>query len=325
MIGAAVKRYLAPSLWRWIERRAPRAKDVTLRHRSIYVLPNRAGLGLFLVVVLLWLLGTNYQNNLILTMCFLLFSLNIISVLHAFHNLSGLRLCVQDNPSVAVGKSINIHVLLLAAENCKHESLELQLENGPRIRMDLLDKNEQRIALSTKALRRGWYRPGPVLVTSTYPLGIVRIWSWVHLDTRVLVYPKPLETLESATGLGKEGGHNASTIRSPDDFAGFERYQEGAPLTHIAWKLYARGAGLHLKQYQGVQASTQWLNYSAVSGNVETRLSKLCYWAHFYAQRDIVFGLQLPDAHLAQGRGAAHLAQILQALALYNLADGVAT
>lgn len=321
MILSAIKKRLEPTLWRWYKSRAPRAKEVTLQHRSIYVLPNRAGLGFFLTMVLLWLLGTNYQNNLVLAICFLLFSLNIISVLHAFRNLSGLCLRAQDSASVSVGESVNLNVLLVAAKNAKHENLQLQLQDGPLVRADLIKKKQQKIMLSTPVLKRGWFQPGPILVTSTYPLGIVRIWSWVHLDTKVLIYPAPLKTTETAIGSGDEDGANTAIIRSLDDFSGFERYQEGAPLTHVAWKLYARGAGLHLKQYHSLQAGGEWLDFNSVSGNVETRLSKLCYWAQLYSQRNTPFGLQLPDLQIKKGHGAEHLVQVLQALALYGLPE----
>lgn len=321
MILSAIKKRLEPSLWRWYQSRAPRAKKVTLQHRSIYVLPNKAGLGFFLTMALLWLLGTNYQNNLVLAICFLLFSLNVISVLHAFRNLSGLCLRVQDSASVSVGESVNLNVLLVAAKNAKHENLQFQLQGGPSVRADLIKKKQQKIMLSTQALKRGWFQPGPILVTSTYPLGIVRIWSWVHLDTKLLVYPEPLKTIETASGAGKEDGSGSSVIRSLDDFSGFERYQEGAPLTHVAWKLHARGAGLHLKQYHSLQASAQWLDFNSVVGDVEVRLSKLCYWAQLYFQRNTPFGLQLPGLQIKQGQGPEHLVQVLRALALYGLPE----
>src|SRR5690554_2730286 len=88
----AIKQTLRDGFRRWLERRTPRADAVVLRHQSIYVLPTRQGAAFMVLLLLLWVLGTNYQNNLILALTFLLISLVFVSVVHAFRNLSGLSL-----------------------------------------------------------------------------------------------------------------------------------------------------------------------------------------------------------------------------------------
>ena len=48
---------------RWLARRIPAGKEVTLDQRRIFIFPTRAGVLYVLLVVLLLLTAINYQNN----------------------------------------------------------------------------------------------------------------------------------------------------------------------------------------------------------------------------------------------------------------------
>src|SRR3954468_16864604 len=88
---------------RWAAKRAPRATKVVLRHKTIYVFPGKQGAGFLFVVLLIWILGTNYQNNLILGFSFFLISVMLVSIIHAFKNLLGLTFVPDATQYSAVG------------------------------------------------------------------------------------------------------------------------------------------------------------------------------------------------------------------------------
>ena len=77
---------------RWLDRRLPRARQVQLDQRRIFIFPTGYGFLYLLVSVLLFFGGINYENNLILGLCFLMVSLFLVAILHTFRNLSGLSL-----------------------------------------------------------------------------------------------------------------------------------------------------------------------------------------------------------------------------------------
>lgn len=302
-------------------RRAPRAEEVTLRHRTIYVLPSGAGLGFLFTVLVLWLLGTNYQNNLILGASFLLLSVFFVSVIHAFRNLSGLRISAVHSPPVFAGESANLNIQLTRAPRSRHLALTLELVPFSHVQADLGDNPTRVVTLSQPVERRGWYRPGRLLISSRYPLGLVYTWSWVFVDARVLVYPRPLETSRALTGAAEGDEQEEGRRRvagAADDFQGFSRYQPGAPQAHIAWKQYARGAGMHLKDYVGTLADSTWLDYADMMGDTERRLSGLCYLALEWHRQGREFGLRLPGLEIAPATGEAQLQSVLRALALFG-------
>ena len=110
----AVVNSLRNRFWQWVARRAPKAPAVTLQHKSIYVFPGRQGVLFIFVLGLMWLLGTNYENNLILAAAFLLMSMMIVSVVHAFRNLAGLRFTAIGSQPVFAGDYVRFDVLLEA-------------------------------------------------------------------------------------------------------------------------------------------------------------------------------------------------------------------
>lgn len=325
-MSSSASRYKRPferlrqGFWQWVRRRAPRANRVKLHHKTIYVLPTWQGMGVGVVIVLLWLMGTNYENNLVLAAAFMLAALMIVSILHAFRNLSGLSLQVQAaHPSFA-GDYARFDLLVGAAPRSNHENVYLHWQDAPGATVDLVGESEAVVPLLHRSQRRGWLQPQRLLVTSDFPLGFIRAWSWVYLDARALIYPAPLACDRPPLGRGGAEHGDRASRESREEFQGFANYYTGAPLSRVAWKQYARGAGLHLKDYLGYENEQVWLDWEAVPGSdTETRLSQLCYWVLQLEDGHTHYGLRLPAHTIELGAGPAHRDQVLRALALYGL------
>ena len=60
---------------------------------------------------------------------------------------------------------------------------------------------------------------------------------------------------------------------------GCARTSPGDPLRRIAWKAYARGQGLHTKQYAGTDVVSHVFDWDSLRGlDTEARLAQLCRW-----------------------------------------------
>lgn len=310
------------SAWfdRWASRRAPRAAKVRLRHRAIYVLPTWQGAGFLVVIALLWVLGTNYNNNLVLATAFLLFSLMTVSIVPAFRNLSGLGLSVVRSHAAFAGEHVEFEVLVEAAPRTAHEALRLYWEKDLPLTVDIPTGGEHQLRLAHRARYRGWLVPGRLRVDSVYPLGFFRVWSWVYPQAEALIYPTPRagETPPQSYANPEEGQRLSDD--NQEEFQGFRRYQEGAPLAHVAWKVLARERGLFLKDFRGYQSEQVWLDWEALAGlDQESRLSRLCFWAVEYGKTRAEYGLRLPGLTLSPGRGVGHQTDVLRALAQFGL------
>ena len=78
---------------RWIDRRTRVESECRLDHRRLYILPSKAGFGFLVLVVALWLLATNFENNLIFMLCFLL--VGSVRGEHSLHPWHALRIADQ--------------------------------------------------------------------------------------------------------------------------------------------------------------------------------------------------------------------------------------
>jgi uncharacterized protein (DUF58 family) len=88
----------------------------------------------------------------------------------------------------------------------------------------------------------------------------------------------------------------------------------------VAWKAAARSDELLTKQFTGEAAAQLWLDWRLLpaAADLEQRLSRLAGWVLAAERAGAFYGLRLPGLEKAPGRGDAHAAACLQALALYE-------
>lgn len=305
--------------YRWVARRTPRSRSIALNRKNIYTFPNLTGLMFLLVTLIIWMLGTNYQNNLILALAYLMVSIFVVAILHAFANLAGISVTFIGAKPAFAGEpaAFELELTTTHKQGCDH--LELRWPGGDS-RVVTLNVNEPtRITLYVNSLERGYLWPGRLLLQSTFPLGIIRCWSWLNLDAQALIYPAPVaceEPQHQATDGKEEGGSRQS---GGDDFSGLRTYQAGDPIKHIAWKQYAQEKGLFTKEYEAYFSAEKWLDWQSLNQSQELRLAGLCFWALEYERRQIPYGLAMPGTELAPALGDYHLNTVLKVLAEFNL------
>ncbi|SFB72898.1 Uncharacterized conserved protein, DUF58 family, contains vWF domain [Microbulbifer thermotolerans] len=301
---------------RWLSRRSPPSRSVTLNHRSVFILPSRAGMGFLLVIALLWLLGTNYENNLVLALTFLLAGLIAVLPVHTFANLSGLQLRLLEVPPAFAGDYAEAKIAVSGGGSRAREWIHVGWPPEEGVHLELVECDSAEVRVSLPVVRRGRVRAPRLRVESRFPLGLFRCWSWVDLDIEFLVYPRPIAAGPLPVGLAPGEGDSGERIRGGDDFAGLKPYQPGDSLRHLAWKQYAAGRDLNSKEYESRSDARLWLDWSLpVARDTETRLSVLCHWALQAERSGIAYGLRIPGATLAPSLGAEHLREVLTALA----------
>lgn len=307
-------------LWRrWLARRIPPAASVRLNQRRIFILPSRVG-GAFAVVLLLMLLvGINYQNSLAYGLTFLLMSVFIVTILHTYRNLAGLVLKAGGGGAVFVGEQARFRVRLESRER-EHQAIALGWPPAELVVRDVPLEGQTEVELDLPAMRRGWLRPERLRVESRFPLGLLVAWSWVDLDQAVLVYPRPLEgDLPLSAGQGDEAEEGMRARgQGADDFQGLRDYQPGDSKRRLDWKAYSRGQGLLVKDFAMLSGRDVWLHFDSLAGDSEMRLSLLCYWVLQFSERQQAFGLQLPGQVIAPDYGDGHRDACLRALALFG-------
>lgn len=307
-----------PGPWRrLLAGRAPE-RDAVLGLRRIYILPTRHGV-LFAVLLLVMLLGSiNYNNSLGYAFTFLLGSVGLVSILHTYRNLAGLRLTPGKAQPVFAGQEAQFPIHLHNGAKAKRCMIGLQWECGARVRIDILPGTTATASLGVPTWARGLTSLGRFTVFSEYPLGLFRAWAWVNLDANCLVYPRPGKTgLLTQSGQSLDGNRGRSD--EGEDFTGLRKYYLGDNLRRVAWKAAARGQGLLTKQFESPVQETLWLSWDALPGiDPEERLARLCRSVLDAVAADQCYGLRLPGKTIAPASGEPHRRACLAALALFK-------
>lgn len=303
----------------WLDRRIPATRQLTLDQRRIFIFPSRAGLWFLVVLGIMLIAAINYQNNMAFALTFFLFSLFIVAILHTFANLSGLQLTAVKAQPVFAGDTAEFEIQLQRTPRRRHHSIQLGWPGQPLTEISLVDAEQQIAKIFHASTRRGWLRPGRLLVQSFYPLGLLRAWTWIDLDLAALVYPQPLSCPRPAgVGEGRSDGALQQQLGS-DDFYGFRTYRDGDNPRHVLWRARAKGLPLQTKQFSEQQVETQWLDWEVLFGDREQRLSHLCHWVLELHRQQVIYGIRLPGETIDLGSGNTQRERALQRLALFGL------
>lgn len=309
--------------WReWQARRTPAVAQLELDARHIFIMPNGLGAAFLATLLLMLLAAINYQNSLAYALVFLLGSIFVVAILHTFRNLAGLRISGVASGAVFVGERARFGLRLESLER-PHQAVGAGWQRGELQRVDIEAAHVMVLELDLPSLRRGWLAAPRVCIDSSFPLGVLRAWTWVDPGQRVLVYPQPLEgelpTLDTApTDIEDEGLRTLG--QGVDDYQGLKQYQPGDSWRRLHWKAWSRGGALLVKEFADLRGRDLSLDFRAAGGDVEQRLSRLCFWVLALSTQGRPFSLHLPGRSIACATGDSHREACLRALALHGQA-----
>lgn len=313
-------------LWRdsWLKQRLPKAREITLDQRRIFIVPTPTAAGLLLLIVVLFLLGINFQNSLVYAVCFWLIALLVINILHTYRNLAGVTLSAVGIEPCFAGQAAVLEVAVSCPLNQHKFALKVEWPQHDSALVDLVANNTQRVKLSYPTEQRGYFYPPRLHITTRYPTGLTVAWSYITLDIRGLVYPKPIA--KHFTQLGQSNAPQAEDgieiAHGTTDFGGIRPYQFGDTPRHIHWGKYAQTGKLYTKAFVDYASHEVWLEWDALPiPGIEVRLAHLCSKVLEFHQAQRQYGLKLPDTIIPPNKGDAHKAQCLRALALYGVKD----
>ena len=316
-------RHLRERFIRWALRvRTPEPAPILLSQRRVYVLPTRAGLAYGTALVVILLGAMNYNLSLGHGLVFLLGGLGVVAILHTFRNLVQLQIRPVRAEPVFAGDTAHFE---LALENARAEwrsSIRLFITDDDFVEIDVPPGSSATAILAQASTRRGWLALPRVTVENTWPLGLIRAWSYIVPDLRCLVYPAPAAVAPPLPWGGDTGQGMTRDGSGRDDFSGLRSHQPADPPRHVAWKAVARqdNGPLLTKLFSGAAAQRIWLDWEHLPADldVEARLSCLARWMLDAESAGLSWGLRLPAKRLEPGSGSAHLADGLRALALHG-------
>jgi uncharacterized protein (DUF58 family) len=309
-------------LRRWFEARLPLSDSITLTQRTVYILPTRAGLMLFVTLLVLLVAAINYQLNLGYLLTFLLSGSAVVGMHLSHGTLRGLNLhLLAPLPQFARANALLNVVLSNQRASVRHGIgvSVLGLKNWAW--NDVPAQGSSTVQVAWQPLQRGWHRAPTLTAETRFPLGTFRVWTVWRPAAQVLVYPAP-ETHPPPLppGQARSGGRPQQQARDGGEYDGVRAYRRGDPLKQIVWKKAAQTDRLVSREREPQEGEELWLDFERVGSSessTERKLSRLCAWVLQADRLGLDYGLRLPGKVIPPGGGETHKRECLEALALW--------
>lgn len=316
----ALQRAGAERIVAWSRRRhGPDHGVVTVTRRRVYILPTGLGLAYAGMLFAMLLAGLNYGNNLALALTFLLAAGGWVAMHQCHHNLAGLSVGPAGTRAPFAGDDAEFAFTLSASSAREDIVLRAAARAAPAVSLGAGLAATAAVAVPTT--RRGRVRLGRLRVESSFPLGLFTAWTWTHPDLECLVYPRPApRDREGPPPAAEPGAAHDGRASGEEDFAGLRNFRAGDPPRRIAWKAWARGGELVVKEYVGAARAPTLFDLADAPGrDLEARVARLARWIVDAEERGDRYGIRLPDGEVGPGAGLTHRNRCLARLATFGL------
>lgn len=338
------------ALRRWFAARAPKSDSATLTLRNVYIFFSREGLLFAVLLIITFIAGINYGNNLVLGLCFYLVSVWLISFHVTFAHISGLKVQLIDVTMAEAGAPVWVTLKLISESRQPRRQLlfgfdqadgqanskanskidkkaNKKIKNSASTQESILVTRLQgeqtiRLPVQTHSRSRGQLVLPRLTIKTVYPLGIMRAWSYVYFARRAWVYPKPEAfdwQAQYALANEKDLPTGGQYQQGQDDFERLDNYIEGESLARVSWGHVARGQGMFTKHFADPVGHEQTLDYADMpAAHHEQKLAQLAYGVQTLGELGVPFTMQLPQdksAGAAMGAGDSFVQACLLRLA----------
>ena len=328
--------FLKARFQHWLEARLPLADSVTLTQRTVYILPTRPGLMLFLTLGVLLIASINYQLNLGYLLTFLLAGTALVGM-HVCHGtLRGLAMNLIAPYAHYAGVSAAFSINLTNNRRSVRHGIGLSVLDPQAVNgqpgaarhwawTDVPAQGSSLVQVAFTPQRRGLHRLPTLTAETRFPLGTFRVWTVWRPAAQVMVYPAP-EPNPPPLPPGEphaQGAGSAIRAQGSGEFDGVRAYRRGDPLRNVLWKKAAKSdghsgesGGLVVRDIAQAQHHELWLDIrQAGPPDLEHQLSRLCAWVLQADRLGLNYGLRLAALELRPASGEAHKRRCLEALA----------
>ncbi|WP_038342523.1 DUF58 domain-containing protein [Acinetobacter sp. A47] len=287
-------------LQQWLAKRFQIEDRKRLLQKDVLVFIHQQGFLYLLLIVITFIAGINYANNLILGFCFLMSAMLCISFYLTFKQLHGLQIELALTEVGQVGQPLLLKIVLKQAlPSIRY----LYVQWHDQTHLFYLDQAQQSLELAVLPEQRGRYELGALKVYATYPLGLVRAWTYLYPKQEFWIAPK-------ANDWQKEHKSQPVAVQdSLDEFKELRTFQHGDSYQNVAWKQVARGQGFLIKMFE-TQTNHQQLDidYRQIPAlGHEQKLSVMMGLIEQCEQLGNNYTVILPHVRLESGQGQSQL------------------
>lgn len=323
-----MRRWASQRIANWARRRqGPDVPPFVIQSRRIYILPTKLGWGFTAMVVVMLIAGLNYANSAAMFLTFLLGGFGLVSMHQCHRNLLRTKFVSAGAAPMFAGQRGVLRVTLGNEARFIRYGLEVGADltanggssDGIAGVADVQPNGQAQADIAITPTKRGILRIDRLHISTSFPYNLFRAWTWAHLPIEVIVYPRPHGTLPTPMDSGQKSGQRTLAIAGSDEWMGLRPFRDGDSPRQVAWKQYARGAPLMVKEYSALGAELRQFDFAKLPPmETEAKLEQLARWIVDAESRGERYGLRMPGHHFVPDSGPQHRHECLVALALYG-------
>ncbi|MEP7245990.1 MAG: DUF58 domain-containing protein [Gammaproteobacteria bacterium] len=315
-----MKRFLRKRVAAWARRR--QGVDVppfALHSRRVYILPTGLGVAFSVMLLVMLVAGINYGNSLALFLTFLLSGFALVSMHQCHRNLVRISVISAAAAPTFAGTPGKLRVTFQNDAAFTRYGIEVAVLDEKPAYGDIREHSQGCIDVAVSAPARGVVQIDRFKVSCTHPFGMLRAWAWVHLPLEMVVYPRPHGIRPMPVDSGFKAGTRSHALSGSDEWMGLRPFRDGDSPRQVAWKAYARGAPLLVKEYSAMGAELRVFDFAKLEElGTEARLEQMARWVVDADTRGERYGVIVPPHRLEPDSGPQHRHKSLAVLALYG-------
>lgn len=281
---------------KWLQQRFQYQHAKLIRQKDVLIFLYQQGYLYVVLIVITFIAGINYANNLILGFCFLISSILCVSFYLTFKQLHQIQVEIIIPELCRVDQVFNVQIQF---KHVHASARYVYVKMGDQCYPFLLKENMQSLTIPLFATHRGQFEIPTVQLQSTYPFGLVRAWTYFYLDQIVWIAPKAIPSAMQTSSAQHTGQPDY------DEFRELRDYQTGDALQAISWKQAARGQGLYVKQFEDLKdLHVVQIDYARMpSSDHEEKLSLMMALVDECELKQAPYTLTIHAVELAKGVG----------------------
>ena len=304
----------------YLKKRIPNKNTVKLTINNTFILPSSFGWSCMGIIVCLFILGTNFQNNIILLLCYFLLAMVLLAIFHSYFFFVQHEIRFSEIAADFENRQPYLPIQIQSTLDYKGSSLLFVIDNKITLR-NLQNSHSHSIKMPLGNYQRGYYKCPKIKLTATYGFGLFTCWTQLSPNINFFVYPamqKSVMTLFRTNSDAQLAHASDSQYVISDDLQGIREHQLTDPIHHVSWKHVAKGQGMLTKDFSENRGVSGWLRLKDLAHlDTEEALKCLCYQIQQLDKDQVQFGLDLGDTKILPHEGQTHLHACLVQLALY--------
>ncbi len=161
----------------------------SLTSKRIYIMPSAFGWLYGFVIITITLGAINYQLNTAYFFVFLLIIIGLLSMWQTHQNFKDIQIKCLDIDDVEQGQPIRLN-LFIDAKSVTRYGIIFSYKKGEAITKEQVDIRGGMATLPVETSKRGKFKVPRIKIYSYYPLGVFKVWTYLHFNKSFYVYPK---------------------------------------------------------------------------------------------------------------------------------------